>query len=103
MSPLCSSRHWSRCLRLFVKEVVETCRSLILFTKTNLYIAETDDIAICNLSRFTVSYAATVDVCPVGRACVGDQQCAFTIHHQRGMNLRDALVVKIEIVIGAAP
>src|SRR5215204_3577520 len=70
--------------------------------KPHLDIAEADDIAVLDLARLAVGDAAAVDEGAVGRARVGDEQRALAVHHERRVNLRDALVLKLQIVVGHA-
>src|SRR5712691_5793310 len=71
--------------------------------EANLDVAESDEVSLGNRAGFAVGYALTVDVRPVSRASVGDQQSALAVHLQRRMNFRDARMIQIEIVVGATP
>src|ERR1700694_4019938 len=75
----------------------------IHLAEANLDVAESDEVAVGNRAGFAVGNALTVDVRPVGRARVGDQQRALWIHLQRRMNFRDTRMIQVEIVVGATP
>src|SRR5258708_20475172 len=71
--------------------------------EANLDVAESDQVAIGNRAGFAVGNALTVDMRAIGRARIRDQQRALRVHLQRRVNLRDARMIQIEIVVGAAP
>src|SRR5215211_6507494 len=71
--------------------------------KPYFHVAEGDDIAVVDLARLAVGDAAAVDEGAVGRARVGDEQRALAVHHKRRVNLRDARVLQLEVVVGHAP
>src|SRR5215210_3319319 len=74
-----------------------------LSLKPDLHVAEGDHVAVLDLARLAVGDAAAVDEGAVGRAGVGDEQRALAVHHQRRVNLRDAAVFQLEVVVGHAP
>ena len=74
-----------------------------LFLKAHFHVAKPNHVAVFNLSRFAVSDAAAVNISAVCRSGVGDEQRAFAVHQQRGMNFRNAGVVQRQIVIGTRP
>src|SRR5260370_11487685 len=75
----------------------------IQLAEANLDVAESDQVAIGNRAGLAIWNALTVDVRPVGRARVRDQQRALWVHLQRRMNFRHARMIQVEIVVGATP
>src|SRR5436190_654467 len=71
--------------------------------EADLDVAKSDEVTLGNRAGLAVGNALTVDVRPVCRARVGDQQRALAVHLQRCMNFRNARMIEIEIVVGATP
>src|SRR5215213_11895898 len=71
--------------------------------ETYFHVAEGDHVAVLDLARLAVGDAAAVDEGAVGRARVGDEQSALAVHHERRVNLGDARVFELQIVVGHAP
>src|SRR5215213_3732579 len=72
------------------------------FAEADFDVAKADDVAFLYLARLAVGQAAAVDESPVGRTRVRDQQRPLLVHAERGVNLRDAAVVEVQVVVGAA-
>src|SRR5215210_5831925 len=73
-----------------------------LSLKPDLHVAEGDHVAVLDVARLAVGEAAAVDEGAVGRAGVGDQKRPFAVHDERGVDLRDARVFELEVVVGEA-
>src|SRR4051812_30976834 len=72
---------------------------LICPLKSDFDIAETHDITIFDLSRFTVRYPATVNESAVCRTGISHQKRALFIQHHRGVDLGYAGMVKIQRIV----
>src|SRR6185436_13727266 len=70
--------------------------------ETNLNVAECDQVSFVYGAGFTVGDALAVDVGPVGRTGIGDHQRAEVVHLERRVNLGNARVVQMQVVIGGA-
>ena len=71
-------------------------------TKTDLDVAESNQVAVVYGAGFTVGDSLTVDVGPIRRTSVGDHESSQTIHFDRCMDFRDARVIQMQIVVGGA-
>src|SRR5262245_16187097 len=76
--------------------------SWINLTKANLDVAECHYIAFLNWTSFTVGDADAVNVRAVCRARISHQEVVLNVHFQRCMNLRNARVVQLKIIVGSA-
>src|SRR2546421_10824153 len=73
------------------------------FAEADLKFAEGYDVVGCDWTCLTIRNADAVDVRTVRRSGIGDQQSSALVHFQRRMDLRNARVIQIEIVISATP